>query len=158
MTVCRSDKGKSSTVFSSCSSTQHPVILSGQSNNLWVESKSGHKSVSQGFQLTVLSVQRMETKLYGHDLVSRLKESKLFLKSSVRLQYFFNFQRSLVTWWTQSSTPGIFPHSTLTTLVQETCHRKTRSCCLVSCCCSILHIRHSLCSTRTLSNQILGKY
>jgi len=56
-TVSRSDKGKSSTVFSSCSSTQHPLILTGQSNNLWVEFKSGHKSVSQGFQLTVLSVQ-----------------------------------------------------------------------------------------------------
>ena len=56
-TVSRSDKGKSSTVFSSWSSTQHPVILSGQSNNLWVEFKSGHKAASQGFQLTVLSVQ-----------------------------------------------------------------------------------------------------
>ena len=56
-TVSRSDKGQSSTVFSSCSSTQQPLILTGQSNNLWVEFKSGHKSVSQGFQLTVLSVQ-----------------------------------------------------------------------------------------------------
>ena len=62
MTWSRSDKGKSSTVFSSCSSTQHPVILSGQSNNLWVEFKSGHKSVSQGFQLTVLSVQGKQAK------------------------------------------------------------------------------------------------
>ena len=44
-------------MFSSCSSTQQPLILTGQSNNLWVEFKSGHKSVSQGFQLTVLSVQ-----------------------------------------------------------------------------------------------------
>ena len=32
-------------------------ILSGQSNNLWVEFKSGHSAVTQGFQLTVLSVQ-----------------------------------------------------------------------------------------------------
>ena len=30
---------------------------SGQSNNLWVEFKSGHSGVAQGFQLTVLSVQ-----------------------------------------------------------------------------------------------------
>ena len=56
-TVSRSELGQSSTVFSSCSSTQHPVILTGQSNNLWVEFKAGHKSTAQGFQLTVLSVQ-----------------------------------------------------------------------------------------------------
>ena len=56
-TVSRSELGQSSTVFSSCSSTQHPIILTGQSNNLWVEFKAGHKSVAQGFQLTVLSVQ-----------------------------------------------------------------------------------------------------
>jgi len=57
LTVSRSDKGQSSSVFSSCSSTQHPVILTGQSNNLWVEFKSGRSAVSQGFQLSVLSVQ-----------------------------------------------------------------------------------------------------
>lgn len=33
---------------------------SGQSNNLWVEFKSGHSGVAQGFQLTVLSVQGEE--------------------------------------------------------------------------------------------------
>ena len=34
--------------------------FSGQSNNLWVEFKSGHSGVAQGFQLTVLSVQGEE--------------------------------------------------------------------------------------------------
>ena len=72
-------------MFSSCSSTQQPVIMSGesqgkwseenlnaqrsyvtssgQSNNLWVEFKSGHSGVSQGFQLTVLSVQGEDNSL-----------------------------------------------------------------------------------------------
>ena len=35
----------------------------GQSNNLWVEFKSGHSGVSQGFQLTVLSVQGEDNSL-----------------------------------------------------------------------------------------------
>ena len=39
------------------------VTSSGQSNNLWVEFKSGHSGVSQGFQLTVLSVQGEDNSL-----------------------------------------------------------------------------------------------
>lgn len=49
--------GKSSPVFSTCSSTTQPLILTGQSNNLWVEFKAGGKAAAQGFQLTALSVQ-----------------------------------------------------------------------------------------------------
>jgi len=56
-TISRSDMGKSSPVFSTCSSTTQPLILTGQSNNLWVEFKAGGKAAAQGFQLTALSVQ-----------------------------------------------------------------------------------------------------
>ena len=56
-TVSRSDQGQSTTVFSTCSSTSSPTILTGHSNNLWVEFKAGSKSVARGFQLTILSVQ-----------------------------------------------------------------------------------------------------
>ena len=35
----------------------HSMPCAGQSNNLWVEFKSGRSSGAQGFQLTVLSVQ-----------------------------------------------------------------------------------------------------
>ena len=38
--VLRSDKGKSSTVFSSCSSTQHPVILSGEPQHSNIATKA----------------------------------------------------------------------------------------------------------------------
>ena len=39
---------------------------SGQSNNLWVEFKSGPGAVSQGFQLSVLSVQGQSGRVSGY--------------------------------------------------------------------------------------------
>ena len=138
-TVSRSELGQSSTVFSSCSSTQHPIILTGQSNNLWVEFKAGHKSVAQGFQLTVLSVQgESETSLLS------IFPSNL------------SFQRSWDIWWTLSSTPERFKHLTQIRVVAIS-PRKTRSFSPDCSCCSIPHIKLSHCNTRTSSSQISGK-
>ena len=57
LTISRSANGKSSPVFSTCTSTSQPLILTGQSTNLWVEFRAGGKMAAQGFQLTALSVQ-----------------------------------------------------------------------------------------------------
>ena len=138
-TVSRSELGQSSTVFSSCSSTQHPLILTGQSNNLWVEFKAGHKSVAQGFQLTVLSVQGETSPLLLSIFLSNL-----------------SFQRSWDIWWTLSSIPERFKHLTQIR-VEAISPRKTRSFSPDCSCCSIPHIKLSHCNTRTSSSQISGR-
>ena len=145
-TVSRSELGQSSTVFSSCSSTQHPLILTGQSNNLWVEFKAGHKSVAQGFQLTVLSVQG-ETQT--PPLSPPLPLLPIFLSN-------LSLQRSWDIWWTLSSIPGRFKHLTQIRVVAIS-PRKTRSFSPDCSCCSIPHIKLSHCNTRTSSSQISGK-
>lgn len=48
---------QSDIIYTSCSSRQHPLILTGHSSSLWVEFTSGSSVAGLGFQLTALSVE-----------------------------------------------------------------------------------------------------
>ena len=121
--MSRSDKGQSSSVFSSCSSTQHPVILTGEHSVL---SDTNTRPVSQDKVTTsgwsssqgAVPCPRGSSSACSQSRVSRGK-CRLFLT--------IYFQRSSDTWWTRSSTRGTSPASTVTR-ARETCLRRIRSC------------------------------
>ena len=167
LTVSRSDKGQASSVFSSCSSTQHPVILTGEpppSVNVMTPSLVPQvKATTSGWSSSPgpAPCPRGSSSACSQSRVSRGKCRDISLT--------IYFQRSSATWWMRSSTRETSRASTVTR-ARETCLRRIRSSSpgdddnhinersqtlLPDCCSSSTHhIRLSLFCTKMSSNQI----